>query len=421
MLLYDLLSKDKSLSSYRMLSRDEALRQVPGLNTNGLNSAAVYYDAQVEFAERLVLENILAAKENGAEVFTYARVIRLSTDAGRATGVELFCNDQKKTLRGDFIINAAGPWIDELLQTTSKTNRLIGGTKGSHIVVAPFRGAPPVALYTEAQSDGRPFFIIPWNGNYLIGTTDIHFEGSPDEVRCDQSEIEYLLTETNRVLPQTKLTRNDILFTYSGVRPLPFTGTRDQQKITRRHFIREHPQFANVSSLVGGKLTTYRSLAEEAVDLVFKKLNRESPKCSTADVPLPGAEDFAAFADDFNSDRSELFSPIVRNRFLRIYGSRTKDLLESCERDPQLALALNDASPAIVGEIVFAFEREMAQTLSDCLLRRTMLGLSSDLALRVDANAADVGQRFLEWSVSRARQEVENYRHSIQRLQLSAL
>jgi glycerol-3-phosphate dehydrogenase len=148
---------------------------------------------------------------------------------------------------------------------------LIGGTKGSHIIVAPFPGVPSVVLYTEAQSDSRPFFIIPWNGNYLIGTTDIHFSGDPEQARCVESEADYLLAETNRVLGVAKLTSNDILFTYSGVRPLPFTGIKDEQKITRRHFIRQHHELVNVYSLVGGKLTTYRQLAEECVDLVCKK------------------------------------------------------------------------------------------------------------------------------------------------------
>ena len=413
MLLYDLLAKDNALPSYRMLSRDEALKQAPGLNSDGLIAAAVYYDAQVEFAERLVLENVLAARKSGTKVFTYSRVVRLATANGRATGVELICNDQRKALRGDFIINAAGPWVDELLQTTTNTNRLIGGTKGSHIVVAPFRDAPSEALYTEAQTDGRPFFIIPWNGNYLIGTTDVHFEGNLDNVSCDESEIEYLLTETNRVLPRSQLTRNEILFTYSGVRPLPFTDVRDEQKITRRHFIRQHREFANVCSLVGGKLTTYRSLAEQTVDLVFNKLNRQSPKCSTAHVPLPGAEDYATFAAEFTA--KEIFDPTVRNRLLQIYGSRTAELVELCEANTELMKCLNSASPAIRGEIVFAFEQEMAQTLSDCLLRRTMVGLNSDLAIGEDEDAAKVGQRFLGWSDDRAKQEVENYRSSLRR------
>jgi glycerol-3-phosphate dehydrogenase len=175
------------------------------------------------------------------------------------------------------VINAAGPWIDQVLERAPvKSPKLIGGTKGSHLIVAPFPGASANAIYLEARSDGRPIFIIPWNKLYLIGTTDVRFEGDPDEVRCEDWEIDYLLSETNLALPGAHLTRDSILQTYSGVRPLPY------QSSTRRHFIREHPQLPNLLSIVGGKLTTYRSLSEECVDLIFRKLGKNPPACRTA-------------------------------------------------------------------------------------------------------------------------------------------
>ena len=146
--------------------------------------------------------------------------------------------------------------------------------------VPPFPSAPSNAIYLEARSDGRPIFIIPWNKLYLIGTTDVHFDGDPDDVRCELWEIEYLLSETNLALPSAHLTRDDILHTYSGVRPLPF------QSSTRRHFIREHPQLPNSLSIVGGKLTTYRSLAEETVNRIFFKLGTNAPACKTDKIRI---------------------------------------------------------------------------------------------------------------------------------------
>ena len=160
------------------------------------------------------------------------------------------------------------------------------GTKGSHIIVAEFPGAPSNAIYVEARSDRRPIFIIPWNKLYLIGTTDVRFEGDPDEVRCEPWEIDYLLSETNVAVPSAHLTGESILDTYSGVRPLPVTLHKDEQNITRRHFIRQHPQLSNLLSIVGGKLTTYRSLAEECVDLIFQKLGRDPQPCRTATIRL---------------------------------------------------------------------------------------------------------------------------------------
>jgi glycerol-3-phosphate dehydrogenase len=288
MILYDLLSWGKSLPGHKMLSRAETLERWPGLNSDGLVGSALYYDAQIEFPERLVMENVLSARKFGAEVLTYTRVTNLAVKEGKVSGVEFANEDdsedgQKQFASAAVVINAAGPWIDQVLERAPVNSpKLIGGTKGSHLVVPPFPGAPTNAIYVEARSDGRPIFIIPWNELYLIGTTDIRFEGDPDEVRCELWEIDYLLSETNLALPGAHLTRDSILYTYSGVRPLPVTGDKDEQSITRRHFIRQHPQLPNLLSIVGGKLTTYRSLAEECVDLIFQKLGRHSPPCRTA-------------------------------------------------------------------------------------------------------------------------------------------
>lgn len=284
MLLYDLLSWGKSLPCHRMFSRVETLKQLPALNPEGLIGSALYYDAQVEFPERLVMENVLSARAFGAEVLTHTRVTKLIVEDRKVSGVEFVAEDgQKRVAEAAVVINAAGPWIDRVLDGAPvKSPRLIGGTRGSHIVVPPFPGAPANALYVEARSDGRPIFIIPWNKLYLIGTTDVRFEGDPDEVRCEPWEIDYLLSETNLALPAAHITRDNILYTYSGVRPLPVTGDKDEQSITRRHFIRQHPQLLNLLSIVGGKLTTYRSLAEECVDLIFQQLGKDSPPCRTA-------------------------------------------------------------------------------------------------------------------------------------------
>jgi glycerol-3-phosphate dehydrogenase len=288
MMLYDLLSWGKSLPRHQMLSRAETLERWPGLNPEELVGSALYYDAQVEFPERLVLENVRSARAFGADVLTHTRVTNLTVENGRVSRIEFVGEDGQKRFAGaEVFINAAGPWIDLVLgRAPVKSPKLIGGTKGCHLVVAPFPGAPANAIYLEARSDGRPIFIIPWNKLFLIGTTDVRFEGDPDEVTCEPWEIDYLLSETNIAVPAAKLTRNSILYTYSGVRPLPVIAEKDEQSITRRHFIREHPQLPNLLSIVGGKLTTYRSLAEECVDLIFRKLGKNSPLCNTDKIRL---------------------------------------------------------------------------------------------------------------------------------------
>ncbi|HEX5874076.1 MAG TPA: glycerol-3-phosphate dehydrogenase/oxidase [Pyrinomonadaceae bacterium] len=286
MIAYDLLSTGKSLPRHRMLSRSETLKESPGLNPEGLLGSALYFDAQVEFPERLVSANVKSAKEHGAEVLTHAAVTKVLAENGNVTGVEFSIEDETRSAHAGVVINAAGPWVDQVLERVpAESERLIGGTKGSHIVVPPFPGASKYGIYLEARSDSRPFFIIPWDGKYLIGTTDVRVEGDPDQVRTESWEIDYLISETNFAFPSARLTADQILFTYVGVRPLPWTSN------TRRHFIREHPKLRNLFSIVGGKLTTYRSLAEECVDLIFRKLKRPSPHCTTADNPLTGFQD----------------------------------------------------------------------------------------------------------------------------------
>jgi glycerol-3-phosphate dehydrogenase len=413
---YDLLSFDKSLPRHRLLTPKEALQEVPSLDPKGLKGAALYYDAQVEFAERLVLENALSAVDNGATLLTYASVKQFVIENGEIRGVEVASeiNGGNQQFTARLFINAAGPWVDEVLKKgVSEAKRLIGGTKGSHLIVGAFEGAPKTAIYVEAETDGRPFFIIPWNKHYLIGTTDIRFDGNPDNARITDEEIDYLLHETNRVLPDVRLRHEHILYTYSGVRPLPFTREADERRITRRHFIRQHPRFENLLSIVGGKLTTYRSLSEEVVGLVFKKLGRRSPKCTTAEVSLPGNSNA-----DTNGERCSL-TPSQTERLQRIYGTRLRSLWELITAQRELGSAFDNETGALAAEIVFSFKHEFAQTLADCLLRRTMAGLNSSCGLEALESAAEVGRRFLGWSDERCAREIEEYRKAIERMRSS--
>ena len=394
---YDLLSFHKTLPRHRFLSRHQALQELPSLESQNLEGAAVYYDAQVEFAERLVLENALSAIEHGATIKTYTRLHNFVANDKSISAVQLVneTTGKTQTVTATTVINAAGPWVDDVLERGASSQRLIGGTKGSHIIVSPFLGAPATGLYVEAETDGRPFFIIPWNGKYLIGTTDIRFEGNADDVRADDAEVEYLLFETNRILPAAALQPKDVLYTYSGVRPLPYTGEIYESRITRRHFIRQHSRFENLFSIVGGKLTTYRSLAEEAVDLIFRTLNRPVPSSHTDKLSLPGA--LTSTCD----------------RLQRIYGTRAALISSLIDDDPELAYEFDDETGAVAAEVVHSFKNEMAVTLSDCLLRRTMVGFNSKCGLNAVEAAADVGRKFLGWTDDRCAREIGDYRNVV--------
>jgi glycerol-3-phosphate dehydrogenase len=426
MVAYDLLSFDKSLRRHRMLSREDTLRRAPGLNTEGLRGAATYYDAQIEYAERLVVENALSAAQHGAVIQTYSRVDEFIIEANEVRGVKVtdLLENKAYVACAPLTINASGPWLDQVLVGAKRTvDRMICGTKGSHLVVDEFPGAPEDALYSEAQADGRPFFIIPWNGAYLVGTTDLGYTGDLDRVEAGEDEIDYLLKETNRLIPRANLRRDAVRYTYSGVRPLPCRGQLEPSGITRRHFIRDHaPTLTGFISIIGGKLTTYRNLSEQAVDLLFKKLGSVSPECRTAKELLPGAaavEDMVSFGAQLKAE-----SPLPEatlDRLLRIYGTRAGEVLSLGYSEPELLESFSPRCGAIGAEVVFSFREEMAQTLTDCLMRRTMVGLNPAAGLDAVEAAARVAQKHLGWSDERSFQEIKQYRNYIERFHPLAL
>jgi glycerol-3-phosphate dehydrogenase len=422
MVTYDVLSLGKSLDNHRMLSAAEALEREPGLSPEGLRGAALYHDAQVEFAERLAVENALAARTAGAVVLTYARAERLVIEENVVRGVELSdvlnASSGVREARAEVVVNAAGPWVDEVLSTAARRpRRMVGGTKGSHLVVESFAGAPRDALYVEASADGRPYFIVPWNGLFLIGTTDERYSGDLDWVVADDAEIDYLIAETNRVVPEARLTRQQVIYTYAGVRPLPYVRGGDTGGVTRRHIVHDHaPDLAaNLVSIVGGKLTTYRSLAEEAVDEVYRLLARRRPGSRTGKVRLPGgsAGRMEEFAASFAATSG--LGAGTSARLVRVYGTRAEEIAQIAASDESLAHRIADEPGTVGAEVLYAVRHEAAETLTDILMRRTMIGLGPSVGIGPDREAADIAMRWLGWDAERAEREVDAFRAYIER------
>ncbi len=413
MVAYDTLSLDKREERHHMLDAHEAREREPGIAAEGLEGAAVYYDAQAEYPERLAVENVIDAYEHGVFVQTHRRVERVLVEDGRAMGVELAGGE---TVRGTVTINVAGPWVDQLLEgiPSLPQKRLIGGTKGAHLVVERFSGAPDEALYVEA-SDGRPYFIVPWNELFLIGTTDTRYDGDLDDVVATDEEIEYLVGATNEVIPGASLSRDAVVYTYAGVRPLP-EAEGSEGSVTRRHIIHDHaPEVENLLSIVGGKLTTFRGLAEEAVDAAAHKLERKVGPSQTRDTPLPGgARDHDSFRDEFVADSG--LERRVAERLVRIYGLQAEDVLSTAESSGLGASTLDETTGALAAEVVYALETELARDLADVLLRRTMVGLGPTVGVGPDERAARIAAEHAGWDDERAREQVAAYRDSIRQM-----
>lgn len=409
MIAYDLLSVGKTVPRHDMLSRKELLQTEPGLESNGLRAAARYYDAQITFTERLVLENLLAARAAGADIRTYNKVTAINVESGsvRSVGFKDMLTHDQHEIEARVVVNAGGPWVDEVLGTApGKSPRLIGGTKGSHIVVSAFKGAPRDAYYAEAAADGRPFFIIPWNGLYLIGTTDIRFKGDIAELRASTEEVEYLLSESNRVFPEAALKKEDIHYAYAGVRPLPYREKGPESAITRRHIIKENRKVARgLVSIIGGKLTTYRNLAEQTVNKVGKLLHRKLPACRTHDALLPGAYRIDE-AREALEGLDEL-SPAGVERLLSIYGGRAASLAELVANEPALATVLDPAQSVLAAEVVFAIREEMIRTLTDIVHRRMMVGLGADQGRDLYSAIAVLAADELGWTDEQRAAELD--------------
>lgn len=420
MLLYDFLSFDKSLKSHKMFSKDEFLRHEPAVKQEDLVGGAVFYDCQAEYPERICLENILMAKQKGAVVLNHAKVLSINSSLNKIKNVEFLDVLSGKTfiVSGKVIVNASGPWVDELTKTLN-IKRKTGCTKGSHIIIKKFKDGPTRGLYVSAKSDNRPFFILPWQNYYLIGTTDISFSGNLENVKISEPEINYLMSEVNNILKKTKISKTDILFTYSGVRPLPYCENLKPSDITRKHIVFDHGSegIQNFISVIGGKLTTYRNLSEQVVNLVLKKLNHSSVPCKTRDI---------AFIRNIGSSLDEYFklnSKKVQKKYgvdddifkhlIKLYGSQYKNVLDLTLKDAELGYLLDSYSLNIRAQVIYAIQNELAYTISDVLLRRTTLGLNEKLGHDSVLLVGGILKQFLNYSDDEIKSQIKNYEENV--------
>lgn len=420
MMLYDLLSWRKSVPNHEMLTAEEVLRRVPGLDGRDLVGGAFYFDAQVTFPERLVVENLKDAIDRGAELATYRRVTELVIRGRQIHGVRWRDRGgDEGQASAPVVINAAGPWVDRVLGQVS-SRPLVGGTKGSHLILEPFTGVPDAALYVEAESDGRPFFIIPWNGLLLIGTTDQRYTGDPGEASTSDAELRYLLGETGRVFPRVDDLAGRVLYTQAGIRSLPYRPDGKEAAITRRHIIRHHRRVRGLYSIIGGKLTTHRALAEDVMSRVAKRLGLRDTRSPTRQRSLPGGgtpEERRALLEvvetGLGSQQAE--------RLWRIYGRMGGAVNSLVAQNPELGAEICPHTRTLAAEVVHAIESEWAVTLEDILQRRCMAGLGRDFGLAAAQAAAACLTRLSIWDRSRAEQELADYRRYAARFRVRAL
>ncbi|VDS08445.1 Aerobic glycerol-3-phosphate dehydrogenase [Paracoccus haematequi] len=419
MVAYDILSFDKTTDAHRTLTREETLARFPQMSAEGLQGCAIFMDGQVIWSERLCAEVALQATAEGCHIFTHCRVDGFLQDGAQLTGVTYtdMLTGERHAISAPMAVNAAGPWVDAVLGTRqAQGKRYIGGAKGSHLVLDPFPGAPADVVYYESRVDGRLVLVIPWGKRYMIGTTDKKFDADPDTACADEAEVDYLLGEVNALIPGAGLKPSDILYTYSGVRPLPYVPEKSEWKVPRSHVIHDHaPDCRGLLSIIGGKLTTYRSLAEETVDGLFRRRGRKAPPCTTRRALFPGARvtDLAAY-------RAQLLATSgagagVVDRLVSIYGARAGDVLALGAANPALLEPFDPDSGAIPAELIFTFRHEFCRTLTDALIRRVMVGLNGTCGRLVVDAAAAILAADQGWDAVRTAREIADYRRYIRR------
>jgi glycerol-3-phosphate dehydrogenase len=419
--LYDWLTPGRTRERYRVLRAVDALSLEPCIRSDDLRGAGYYFDDLLLYPERLCLENVLSAARHGARVFNYAQVEEIRRDAhGVPAGVRVrdLLGGGVVTLGARVIVNASGPWVDELRAmggVRDRGTRVLRRTKGIHCLLPRMTER---AIY-HSTSDERMIFVIPWREFSLVGTTDTDFEGDLDRLHASRAEVEYLLGEVRRAVPDPRVDPREVLYTYAGVRPLSFEESGRASDVSRAHKVIEEAG-GRFLSITGTKLTCFRSLAEELGDRVSRLLGRPAPS-RTAHLTLDGADEEVGRMEAHTwLDVSEevAASGLPRETLetlVALYGRTYRRVMELAGKVPGGGERLCPSNPDVVAQLHHAVHEELTVSLQDFLLRRTGIGTSRCQG-RDCAEA--IGRRMallLGWTPRRLDAELEAYRAHVGR------
>ncbi|PKN71521.1 MAG: glycerol-3-phosphate dehydrogenase [Deltaproteobacteria bacterium HGW-Deltaproteobacteria-12] len=422
MLMYDLLSYDKNFTwdrskkipMHKTISRREVIKREPNVRTSGLTGASIFYDCTSIFPERLTLAFIKSAVAYGAKVSNYTRVDGfLINDRQEVTGVQakdLF-SGATHAISGTMVINCGGPWADILLGVAKSDTQscILRRSEGIHVITDRklLSGKYVVGSMTPS---GRHFFLIPWRGHTLIGTTDKSFTGNPDEYRVTRQSIDELLAEVNASFGDGTLSFADVRHTFGGLRPLVEDQTEETYVSSRRYEIFDNAEegLNGLLTVEGGKYTTSRRLAENCLKIVAAKLKLPRVRSITAKHYLAGSEirDMDAFVRAVHRDNKDFSGPTLEY-LSRNYGTEYAAILELAREDSRLADTLN-ADGEILAQVTYAIRQEMALTLSDIVMRRTGIGTLGNPGKEVLQKVAAIAARELNWDAGKIKQEISD-------------
>lgn len=401
--LYDFYgARHRVMPRHALWSRARALQEIPPL-TPRIVAAGTYYDAKVNQPERLVWELV----QDGLRASPKSAALNHCDFS--VVNEEIHLSDGRR-LRPKIVVNAAGPWIDKVNAALGAPSGLIGGTKGSHILLdhpALLRALNGRMIYFEAD-DGRICLVFDYLGRALVGSTDTRAD-DPDSVRCEDDEIAYFLQSLRSLLPGLSFDESQIVYAYSGIRPLPRSDGTAAGLISRDHSAPvTEPEGARVwpiISLVGGKWTTFRGFAEEVADTILARLG-QARQVSTQGLPIGGGRDFPADPAAWARDAAQQAgaSPERAAILLARYGTTARAVLAVEGATPQ---PLSGAPEYSVQELDWLTRHEAVRHLDDLLMRRTALAITGQLSAKGLAQAADVAAAALGWDAARRAGEVQ--------------
>ncbi len=403
----------RGLPSHRQLTRHGALKLAPALNRSAFTGALLYWDAQVDDA-RYVVTLLRTAAGYGAHVASRTQVTGFLREGERVTGVRAtdLETGAELEIRAQQVVNATGVWTDEIQEMVGGRGSIhVRASKGVHLVVPRDRIQSSTGIILRTQSS--VLFVIPWGRHWIIGTTDTDWALDKAHPAASRTDIDYVLDQVNRVLA-VPLTRDDVEGVYAGLRPLLAGESESTSKLSREHTV-AHP-VPGLVLIAGGKYTTYRLMAKDAVDAVAHGLDgKVAPSCTDV-LPLAGADGFVALWNNrYALARSSGLHVARIEHLLGRYGSMISELLAMIAADPALGKPLAGADDYLRAEVVYAASHEGARHLDDVLARRTHASIETwDRGMSAAEEAATLMAGPLKWRSRQVARELANYRARVE-------
>jgi glycerol-3-phosphate dehydrogenase len=412
--LYDALALFRNVGRHHRLTRDRVLAREPKLRGDGLLGGASYFDAATNDA-RLTLANAVGAAEHGAVVMNHAPGSSLRIEGGRVVGADITdaITGTAYAVRARAVVNATGPWSDDIRRMDDETGAAVRGSKGVHIAVPRDRIGNRGALTLLSNHDGRVLFVLPAESDAIVGTTDTYTASPPSAVHANREDVTYLLDAANAFFPEARLVERDVIGAWAGIRPLLPKPGATPGNVSREHEIRMSAR--GLISITGGKLTTYRVMAAQVVDVVTKQLRRPAEHEPRRALPLPGG-DIASLDATIALVERKTGDARLATHLARAYGSRWIGVwneIAAAGGSPRVV----DGLPYTVGELRHAVRSEMACTLGDIMIRRTHLAFETrDHGLAVAPVVAAAVGPLLGWNAAQRDQAVDSYAAEVDRM-----